>query len=193
MMQREIERLGGKRPKLLLHSCCAPCSIPALRQLAESFELTVFYYNPNILSAAEFEKRLNALRILIASMPQKCEIEVPPYRHSEFTDAVRGFEACPEGGSRCKKCFELRLRRAGAKARSGGFEYLASTITTGPQKNARLVNSCGEAASSDAEVKWLPADFKKRGGYQKSVELSRELGLYRQDFCGCEFSKRDGK
>jgi len=195
-MQSEMSSLGGLTPGLLLHSCCAPCSIPALERLSESFELTVFYYNPNILSQNEFEKRLSELRRLIKSTSAR--LVVPEYDHDEFLETVRGFENEPEGGGRCRRCFELRFRRAAEAAKAEGFDYVTSTITTGPRKDATVVNAVGEnavavAAATAAQsmtLKWLPADFKKRGGYQRSVLRSKELGVYRQDFCGCEFSRR---
>ena len=195
-MQRELESLGGLPPRLLLHSCCAPCSIPALERLSELFELTVFYYNPNILSRDEFDKRLHELRRLTESFPSDFKLIVPEYIHVEFLDAVRGFEDEPEGGERCRRCFELRLKRAVEAAKTEGCDYVTSTLTTGPRKDALIVNTCGETAAQaismtgGAAIKWLPADFKKRGGYQRSVFRSKELGMYRQDFCGCEFSRR---
>ena len=186
-MQSEMSSLGGLTPGLLLHSCCAPCSIPALERLSESFELTVFYYNPNILSQNEFEKRLSELRRLIKSTSAR--LVVPEYDHDEFLETVRGFENEPEGGGRCRRCFELRFRRAAEAAKAEGFDYVTSTITTGPRKDATVVNAVGEnavavAAATAAQsmtLKWLPADFKKRGGYQRSVLRSKELGVYRQD------------
>ncbi len=187
LMRREIERLGGSRPRLLLHSCCAPCSVPALERLAGHFDLTIFYCNPNMVTIGEFEKRLSELKR--PAFSHRCEIIVQKYDHGEFLDAVRGFESEPEGGERCKKCFELRFRHAAEEAKRGGYDRVASTLTTGPRKDAHTVNSCGEPAARDAGVAWLPADFKKRGGYQRSVEVSKNLGIYRQDFCGCEFSR----
>lgn len=188
-MSRMLEGLGNIRPKLLLHSCCAPCSIPALGRLGEYFDITVYYYNPNIADFEEFSKRLDEQSRLSAALAYK--LVVPEYNHSEFLETVSGLENEPEGGSRCKKCFELRLENAARYASEGGFGYLAATITTGPRKNAETVNACGEAAVLETAVRWLPADFKKRGGYQESVSESKRLGIYRQDFCGCEFSIRD--
>ena len=207
LMQREIlhvcsKSLGATRPRLLLHSCCAPCSILALERLSEHFDLTVFYYNPNILSRDEFEKRLRELRRLLAGSPREIKLVVPEYEHGEFLAAVHGFENEPEGGERCRRCFALRFERAVEAAKSEGCNYVTSTITTGPRKDAEVVNDCGafavsEAVSAETAVvgtgvptAWLPADFKKRGGYQRSIERSKELGMYRQDFCGCEFSIR---
>ena len=203
-MQREIELLGGARPRLLLHSCCAPCGIPALERLAERFELTVFYYNPNIETHGEFEKRLCELRRLLAPFSRDCKLIVPDYEHGDFLSAVRGFEDEPEGGERCRRCFALRFERAAITAVQENCDYVASTITTGPKKDAQVVNTCGVVAANTATpvagttaaqglaLKWLPSDFKKRGGYQRSVVRSKELGMYRQDFCGCEFSRRKG-
>ena len=202
VMLKKVESLGASRPRLLLHSCCAPCSIPALERLAEHFELTIFYYNPNIATRDEFEKRLYELRRLIASFPRDITLIVPEYDHTEFLTAVRGLEREPEGGERCRRCFTLRFECASVAAVQEGCEYVTSTITTGPKKDAQTVNACGELAVSAAvsaetavvgtgvPTTWLPADFKKRGGYQRSVERSKELGMYRQDFCGCEFSRR---
>ena len=190
LMRQQIESLGGIRPRLLLHSCCAPCSIPALERLLEHFELTVFFYNPNIETHVELEKRLNELRRLLAPFVHDLSLIVPEYDHGEFLAAVSGFEREPEGGERCRRCFALRFERAARAAAQEDCDYVASTITTGPRKDAETVNTIGGLASQDIAANWLPADFKKRGGYQRSVARSKELGMYRQDFCGCEFSRR---
>jgi predicted adenine nucleotide alpha hydrolase (AANH) superfamily ATPase len=172
---------------LLLHACCAPCSTVALERLSGQWELTLFYYNPNISPEAEYEKRLGELRRLVALAPAArgaCVI-APEYGHTEFLSAARGLENEPEGGARCRECFALRLKRTAAEARERGFDAFATTLTVGPRKNAADINAAGEAVAREYGVHWLALDLKKRGGYQRSVELSREYSLYRQNYCGC--------
>ena len=182
-------------PKLLLHSCCAPCSSYCLEYLSRYFEITVLYYNPNISPEEEFRKRAEEQRRLISEMPVKNPVElvVDEYDPSEFFNAVRGLEKAPEGGERCFVCYRLRLERAARYAMEHGFDYFCSTLSISPLKNAQKLNEIGAELSEIYSVPNLPNDFKKKGGYLRSIELSREYGLYRQNYCGCVFSKRNSE
>jgi predicted adenine nucleotide alpha hydrolase (AANH) superfamily ATPase len=187
--------------KLLLHSCCAPCSTVALEQLVEEgHEITVFYCNPNIFPEDEYTKRLREQhRLLVefsfvwashrATRPA-IELMTSDYNHADFVAAVQGLEEEPEGGERCRKCFALRLRETARTAKQLGFDALTTTITTGPRKSAEDVNAIGEDAAAEFGVAWLAQDFKKKDGYKRSIDLSKQFDLYRQSYCGCEFSMR---
>lgn len=189
LTDREIERLNGRKATLLLHACCAPCSSASLEYLANYFDITLFFYNPNISSTEEFQKRLKELERFVKEAPFASGIKVisPEYNHGEFLSAAAGLEDAKEGGARCEKCFKLRLNETARQAEKLGFEYFATTLTISPLKNAEKINLCGEAAVV-GNVLYLPTDLKKRERYKRSIELSKEYGLYRQSFCGCEFS-----
>lgn len=186
-----IKELKGRKPRLLLHACCAPCSSASLEYLAEYFCTDVFFYNPNISDNGEFSKRLSELERFVTEAPFAADIKVTAseYRHSEFLEAAAGLETVPEGGARCEKCFMLRLEKTAEQAKKLGYEYFATTLTISPLKNPDIINACGEKAAENAELLYLPTDLKKRGRYQRSIELSKEYCLYRQNYCGCEFSK----
>ncbi len=187
-----ISTLGDRKPKLLLHACCAPCSSASLEYLKNYFDIGILFYNPNISTEIEFKKRLNELKRFISQYPftQNIDIIAPQYEHKEFLEAVKGLEELPEGGLRCKKCFELRLSKAGEIAKSLNYDYFATTLTISPLKNTELLNQIG-LSYQDQFILYLPTDLKKKGRYLRSIELSKEYDLYRQDFCGCEFSLRD--
>lgn len=174
--------------RLLLHSCCAPCSSYCLQEVSGSVKTTVFYYNPNLDSAEEYEKRkgeqIRFLRETGLADFLDCD-----YLPEDFASAARGLEGEKEGGARCAKCFALRLEKTARTAKEKGFGLFGTTLTVSPLKNAALVNEIGFAAAEKYGVCYLPSDFKKRGGYLQSVSLSREHGLYRQDYCGCIYSK----
>ena len=182
-------------PRLLLHSCCAPCSSYVLKYLAEYFSITVLYYNPNISPGEEYTKRVEEQRRLIEEMPVKNSITLIAcdYEPQEFYDAVRGLEKEPEGGARCFVCYELRMREAAMYAAEYGFDYFTTTLSISPLKNAEKINEIGEKLSAEYGVKHLPSDFKKREGYKQCVELSAQYNLYRQNYCGCIFSKGEQK
>lgn len=188
---REIEKLNGRKATLLLHACCAPCSTASLEYLAKYFDITLFFYNPNISSAEEFQKRLCELERFVKEAPFANGIKIisPEYNHGEFLSAAAGLENAKEGGERCEKCFRLRLNETARQAAGLGFEYFATTLTISPLKNAEKINLCGEDAAVAGNVLYLPTDLKKRERYKRSIELSSEYGLYRQSFCGCEFSQ----
>lgn len=177
-------------PRLLLHGCCAPCSSYVLEYLSQYFAITLYFYNPNISSEAEYLKRADEERRLISGMPlpRPVALVVPPWEHEVFIRLARGEEATPEGGERCRQCFTLRLTAAAEAALAGGFDCFATTLTISPLKNAVLINEIGKEIGERLGVRYLETDFKKKGGYLRSIELSRQYDLYRQDYCGCEFS-----
>ena len=178
---------GKTKPKLLLHSCCAPCSSACIERLKEAFDLTVYYYNPNMDTLEEYSLRAQEQQRFCDEMGVNLVVE--SHLQAEFYFAVKGLENEPEGGARCAVCFKLRLKRTAEFAKNNGFEYFTTTLTVSPLKDANLLNLIGQDVANQTGVKWLPTDFKKKGGYQRSIELSREFGLYRQNYCGCEFSK----
>ena len=191
LTDKVIDGLGERVPRLLLHSCCAPCSSYTLEYLANYFEITVLYYNPNISPEGEFEKRFAEQKRLIESMPAKHKITLikGEYNYDDFEKAARGYEEVPEGGERCFRCYRLRLSRAAELAREKGFDYFCTTLSISPLKNSQKINEIGYELEKEYGVAWLPSDFKKREGYKRSIELSREYNLYRQNFCGCIYSR----
>ena len=195
--QKELDRTiaeiqqRGEIPKLLLHVCCAPCSSYCLEYLSEYFEITVFYFNPNISIKEEYEHRLNEEKRYISLKEFKHPVKITESRYDpqEFFAAVKGLEREPEGGLRCRECFKLRLEESAKKAKELGFDYFTTTLTISPLKNAELLNEIGAQMGVKYGVSWLYSDFKKKEGYKRSIELSREYDLYRQNYCGCVFSK----
>ena len=183
---------ANKRPKLLLHACCAPCSSYVLEYLSKSFDITILFYNPNISPEEEYIFRENELRRLIGEMPLPSGIKVisQKYDPKEFYDISTGLENLPEGGERCKRCYRLRLSRTAQIASEQGFDYFTTTLSISPYKNAEWLNTIGEEEGNAHNVKYLFSDFKKKNGYKRSCELSEQYGLYRQNYCGCEFSKK---
>ena len=192
--------------KLLLHSCCAPCSSYVLTYLSSFFDITVFYYNPNITDLSEYSHRVSEQKRLIDALNSDGYVPEWSLRQSErikigfiegehdteeFLRVSKGLEEVPEGGSRCEQCFMLRLNKTGQLADEMGFDYFTTTLTISPLKNACLINAVGEKVSNDIAPIWIPSDFKKKNGYAHSIELSAKYDLYRQNYCGCDFSKRD--
>lgn len=188
LMTETVKGLGRK-PTLLLHSCCAPCSSYCIEELVKFFRLTVFYYNPNIDTDAEYEKRKNEQKRFIAEFAPEVEFIGEEHESEEFYKAVKGLENEPEGGKRCRVCFALRLSKTAEKAKENGYEFFATTLTISPLKNAKVINEVGLELERTYGVKYLPTDFKKRGGYLRSTVLSQRYGIYRQDYCGCVFSR----
>lgn len=194
---KELERLiqqfqrEERVPRLLLHVCCAPCSSAVLEYLSQYFAITLLYYNPNISPREEYDKREAELKRLVSEMELVHPVDLLPcdYDGQAFVEAARGLEGEPEGGARCEACFRLRLEYAAREAARLHFDYYTTTLTISPMKNAPLLNQLGEEMGEKYEVAHLPSDFKKKNGYKRSVELSKEYGLYRQDYCGCAFSK----
>ncbi len=183
----------GVTPKLLLHSCCAPCSSYVLEYLSQYFRITVFYYNPNIYPEKEYYKRLDEQRRFVSLLKTKNPVDFigTDYLSEQFYDAVRGLEHIREGGERCFACYRLRLEEAAVTAAQCGFDYFTTTLSISPMKNAAKLNEIGDELADKYNVKYLFSDFKKKGGYQRSTVLSREYGIYRQNYCGCVFSMRE--
>ncbi len=187
LMENQISALD-KKPSLLLHCCCAPCSSACLERLKEFFDITVFFYNPNIGDGEYLKRKAELLRLISETgWAKTADCGHDP---AEYYSAVRGLESEKEGGKRCEACFALRLARTAEAAEKLGCDYFATTLTISPLKNAELINRIGEQLAKDKSVQWLYSDFKKRGGYLRSLRLSEQYGLYRQSYCGCEFSKR---
>lgn len=180
-------------PTLLIHSCCAPCSSYVLEYLSQYFEITVLYYNPNIFPREEYEYRISEQKRLISSMNFVHEVKFigSDYTPEDFHSVIKGYEKEPEGGRRCRLCFEVRLKYTAALAKKMNFDYFTTTLSISPLKNAEVLNELGIHIGQEYDVKYLQSDFKKRGGYKRSVELSKEYKLYRQDYCGCVYSKME--
>lgn len=191
LLDKQLSSLGEEAPTLLLHSCCAPCSSYCIEYLSQFFKITVYYYNPNIFPDEEYRYRAKEQQRLISEMPTKYPVKYisSDYDSRKFFDAVKGLENEPEGGKRCQKCFELRLRKTALKASELGFDYFTTTLTISPLKNAQVINEIGMHAADEFNVAWLPSDFKKNEGYKRSIQLSKDYNLYRQNYCGCVFSK----
>lgn len=195
--QRELDRIlaalpeNGAPPTLLLHACCAPCSSYVLEYLSRYFSITLLFYNPNISPAPEYDHRLEEVRRLVSEMPLKnpVTVEAGRYEPSEFTAIARGLERIPEGGERCFRCYELRLREAAQIAKERGFDWFCTTLSISPLKNAQKLNEIGLRLAAETGVRWLPSDFKKKEGFKRSIVLSEEYSLYRQNYCGCVYSK----
>ena len=188
----------GSRKKLLLHACCAPCASICMDRVRDCFETTVYFFNPNITIREEYDYRFSELRRLIDiynEMPGRGHIELinGEYDPNAFFTMAKGYKDCPERGERCTLCYELRLKATYHKAAALGYDYFATTLTLSPLKDAERLNAIGYRLTEESEgtVLWLPSDFKKEDGYKKSIELSKQYGLYRQNYCGCVYSKRD--
>lgn len=192
-MDEEIKKIKelGKKPTLLLHACCAPCSSAVLEKLCEIFDITIFFYNPNISPESEFIFRLDELKRMLPKI-ELADIDVvaPPYNYTEFLNIANGMEEMPEGGRRCHACYRLRLEKTAGYAKENGFDYFTTTLSISPYKNAQWLNEIGLYEGEKQGVKYLFSDFKKDNGYKRSCELSKEFNLYRQDYCGCVYSKR---
>jgi len=196
LMDDELSRQGVDSKILLLHACCAPCSSHCLTYLEGKIKIKVYYYNPNIVEDFEYNKRARELErltdILSKEYPEaSIEFIEGPHEPEKFIEAAKGLEKVPEGGERCKKCFELRLRESAKRAKEEGADYFTTTLTISPLKNAQLINEIGKRIGDEEGVKWLFSDFKKKEGYKHSVELSKQYDLYRQDYCGCPYSKKE--
>ena len=189
-LDRIIEKQGEKRPRVLLHVCCGPCSSSVLEYLTRYFDLTLFWYNPNIYPEEEFVKRRETLVRLVDDMglADRVSILLEPHRSGDYYPRVKGLENEPEGGRRCTECFRLRLEETARQAAARGFDYFCTTLTLSRHKDAVRINSLAEEIAKAAGVRWLPSDFKKRDGENRSIELCEIYHVYRQLYCGCEFS-----
>ena len=192
-LDRIIQKQGEKRPRVLLHSCCGPCSSSVLEKLIRNFEVTLLWYNPNLYPQEEFDRRFAAQLELIEKMGLAEDVQILAEKrtHEDYLARVRGLEGEPEGGARCTECFRLRLYECARLAKQYGFEYFCTTLSVSRHKDAERINALGEEIGRVFGVKWLPSDFKKRGGELRSQQLSEQHGIYRQNYCGCEFSLRD--
>ena len=188
-------KADGRTPRLLLHSCCAPCSSYVLEYLSEFFYITDFYYNPNISPADEYRKRVNELQRLIREMPMKHPVEFVEgiYDPDRFYEMAKGKEDIPEGGERCFECFEMRLREAAREAVRLHMDYFTTSLSISPLKDAQKLNEIGIRLGKEYGIPYLASDFKKKNGFRRSTELSREYNLYRQNYCGCVYSKRQAE
>lgn len=180
-------------PRLLLHACCAPCSSYVISYLANYFDITIYFYNPNMDSNDEYEKRCAELKRFVREFKTKHPVHVviEEYQHDEFLEISKGLENEPERGRRCLKCYELRLRKSFMYAKENNFDYITTTLTLSPHKNSKIINEIGKKLEDELSFPYLFSDFKKKDGYKKSILLSQEYNLYRQNYCGCEFSKRE--
>lgn len=183
------------RPRLLLHSCCGPCSSYVLEYLSQYFDITVYYYNPNISPAAEFTHRAEEQQKLIAAMPLSGKVDciIADYEPEVFYNMAKGREQEPEGGTRCFDCYRLRLQKTAIAAKAGGYDYFTTTLSISPHKNAQVLNAIGKELSTQYDVAYLYSDFKKKNGYKRSCELSEQYHMYRQDYCGCIYSKMEAQ
>ena len=193
VLDETIRNLDGKK-KLLLHACCAPCSSYVIEYLSEYFDITILYYNPNIDLEEEFNKRLSELQRFVSSFKTKNPVKIVSlgYLSDEYNSKIKGLENEKEGGLRCLECFRLRLLKSCLYAKENNFDYFTTTLTISPLKNSRILNQIGNELEKEYGMKYLYSDFKKKEGYKRSIILSREYNLYRQDYCGCKYSKRHG-
>ncbi len=191
-MEKQISNIK-EGTKLLLHACCAPCSSAVLERLANFFEITIFYYNPNITKEDEYKKRVEELKKLVSLIKPKYKVTILEGRYDskEFFDIAKGLEQEPERGKRCYKCYNLRLEETAKVASDLNYPYFCTTLTLSPHKNANWINEIGEILDNKYTSTYLYSDFKKKNGYKRSIELSKEYDLYRQDYCGCIYSIRD--
>lgn len=195
--QRELEgvlkTIGKQTPKLLLHACCAPCSSYVLEYLSQYFEITIFFYNPNITEKKEYQKRVEEVKRLISEMKLSNEVTVLEgrYEPDKFLAMARGLEKEPEGGSRCYECYKMRLKETADMASQYGYPYFTTTLSISPHKNAIWINELGKQMEEKYQSQFLPSDFKKKNGFKRSIELSEQYHLYRQNFCGCIYSRKE--
>lgn len=182
--------LSGMRPKLLLHSCCAPCSSYVLEYLTKYFDITVYYYNPNISPEKEYIHRVEEIKRLISEMCPQVDFIEGKYEPERFYEMAKGLENEPERGARCHKCYRMRMEESAKAAKKYGCDYFTTTLSISPQKDSAVLNEIGKSISEEYGIPYLYSDFKKRGGYKRSIELSAQFNLYRQNFCGCVFSKK---
>lgn len=190
-MENQIKNISIKK-KLLLHACCAPCSTAVLERISEYFDITIFFYNPNITEKEEYEKRLNEIENFVKNINNKnIKVLRGKYNPKDFFDMAVGLENEKERGKRCYKCYELRLRETAKVAEELKFDFFTTTLSISPYKNSKWLNEIGERLNSEYTPTYLYADFKKKNGYKRSIELSQKYGLYRQDYCGCIYSKKE--
>lgn len=192
-----VAELGDKKPRLLLHSCCGPCSSSVIELLSKYFRVTVLWYNPNLYPEDEYNKRLDTQKQLVSALEAdglgSAELLICDWRNEEYMSRIKGLENEPEEGRRCLVCFRIRLFETAKLAAENGFDFFCTTLTVSSQKDSVAINAIGREAEEEYGVKWLPSEFRKRNGGHRSVELSKKYGLYRQNYCGCVFSLRNVK
>ena len=197
LLDEELAKITASniRPRLLLHACCAPCSSYTLEYLTKYFDITLFFYNPNIAPEEEYDFRAAERSRFLSAHPAcgRVKLSVAAYDSAPFFAMAKGLEDVPEGGERCMKCYRLRLAETAKAAKEGGFDYFCTTLSISPYKNALALNTIGGELAEECGVKYLYSDFKKKGGYARSIELSKEYDLYRQDYCGCIYSKMEAE
>lgn len=195
VMEDIISSFNGSKKKLLLHSCCAPCSSHVIETLTPYFDITIIYYNPNIEPYEEYEKRKQEEIRFINEFPHTNKIDIMDcdYDNDKFHDICNGLEEAQEGGPRCHKCYYLRLEKTAIEAKKGHYDYFCTTLTVSPYKNSQKLNEIGQMLEEKYDIKYLYSDFKKKEGYKRSIELSKQYNLYRQDYCGCIYSKNNKK
>lgn len=192
-LEEIIKSLDNKTPRLLLHACCGPCSSYCIEYLSNYFSITILYYNPNIYPKEEYDRRLNELVKFVPKRQYKNEITVveDTYNQNEYYNAVKGLELLGEKSERCYQCYKLRMERAAKYAKDNGYDYFTTTLSISPYKISDWINEIGHDLETKYNIKYLYSDFKKKNGYKRSQELSKEFGMYRQDYCGCSFSKKE--
>ena len=193
LLDEEIELIKERevKPKLLLHACCGPCSSYVIEYLSKYFDITIYYYNPNTYPEAEFYRRLDELNKFIANFNNNVKIIEENYTPSDFYNNIRGLEHLGEKSRRCYNCYKLRMNRAAIYAKNNNYDYFTTTLSISPYKNANWINEIGKTLEEKIGIKYLYSDFKKKNGYKRSIELSKEYGLYRQEYCGCVYSKQE--
>ncbi len=195
LMEQEIERIkeSGKTPTILLHSCCAPCSSHVISTLIPFFNITILYYNPNIEPLEEYKKRKEEEIRFINEFPHQNKLDIIDcdYDNDKYHEIIKGLENEPEGGARCMKCYYQRMEMTAKTAKEKGYDYFATTLTVSPLKNSKKLNEIGKSLEDKYKIKYLFSDFKKKNGYKHSIELSKKYNLYRQDYCGCIYSKEE--
>ncbi len=193
VMENQIKEIGNNIPTLLLHACCAPCSSACIERLSNIFKITILYFNPNISDEKEYQKRLDELHKFVSSFKTKYEVNIIDGRYNpdEFFKMSEGLEKEPERGARCYKCYYQRLEETAKVAEQNNFDFFATTLSLSPYKNSNWINEIGENLDKKYNSTYLYSDFKKKNGYKRSIELSKEYDLYRQDYCGCIYSKRN--
>ncbi len=191
-MEKQMKNIE-EGSSLLLHACCAPCSSYVLEYLSKVFDITIYYYNPNIDDIEEFNKRVEEVKKIISEAPfaKDVKLVIGPYEREKYLDSIKGFEEEKEGGIRCKKCYYMRLEKACIYAKENNFDFFTTNLSISPYKDAKALNRIGEVLSNKYHIDYLYSDFKKKNGYKRSIELSHEYNLYRQDYCGCVYSIRN--
>ena len=195
LLDKELDKIKQLDyvPKLLLHACCAPCSSYVLEYLSNYFKISILYYNPNITEKEEYDKRLDELKRFIKEIKYANPVDIVDceYNPNDYFETIKGLESDKEGGQRCYRCYEMRMRKTAEVASNNDYDYFTTTLSISPYKNSQWINEIGESLEQEYNTKYLYADFKKRNGYKRSIELSNIYKLYRQNYCGCIYSKRN--